>query len=158
MALLVRKVRHDRWVCEDAEPLLQIGDVPADPLPDLQTERNLLSVWELESDRSNLTRIVRALSLGPDKVDHTGFVVFDSEHLDPAQIEIQENPGTSPDGAINHLHRDLVLSGKKLVALAHVLLRHGELGQLTRPILREMVEEGIRNGELREECRKKLRT
>jgi hypothetical protein len=157
MALFVRKVRQNRWFREDAAPFLATGDVPADSVIDLQTSSNLLSVWEIEPDRSDLSRIVRALALGPQKIDHTGYIVFASDRLGQAEIEIQNNEGMSVDHGINHRHRDLVLSGKKLVALAEVLLLYGELRTMTRPEVLELVEQGIRDGELLEaECRKKM--
>ena len=157
MALFVRKVKQNRWFTEDAAPFLDIGDVPADSVIDLQTSSNLLSVWEVEPDRSDLARIVRALALGPLKIDHTSYIVFDSDRLGQAEIEIQNNAGTSLDRGINHRHRDLVLSGKKLVALAEVLLRYGELRTMIKPDVRELVEQGLRDGELsEEECRRKM--
>ena len=61
----------------------------------------------------------------------------------------------SADKGINHCHRHLVLSGKKLPALAKLLLLHGETGTILKPDLIESVEEGIRAGELPESCRKK---
>jgi hypothetical protein len=74
------------------------------------------------------------------------------------EIEIKNNPGTSLDRAIIHRHRDLVLSGKKLLNLTELLLRYGELSTMTKPEVEDLVNHGIRDGELREEdCRPKFK-
>ena len=56
--LLLRTVRQNRWLKGEAEPFLAADDVPADPVGDLLTQQNLLSVWEVAPDRSNIERIV----------------------------------------------------------------------------------------------------
>lgn len=154
MALLLRKVKQHRWYKEAAASFLEADDVPADPFADLQTTENLLSVWEVQEDRSNLIRVVRAVAIGGHRIDHTGYILFDSVHLDAAGIGLQKNEGRSDDKAANGWHRDLVLSGKKLLALAKLLLQHGETGTITKPELLEAVEDGVRSGELPESCRK----
>lgn len=155
MVLLLRKIKQHRWYKELAKPFLEADDIPADPFGDLQTTENLLSVWEVHEDRSNLVRVVRAVAMGGQRIDHTGYILFDSVHLDAAGIELQQNEGRSDDKGANGWHRDLVLSGKKLLALAKLLLEHGETGTITKPELVDAVEEGIRSGELPESCRKK---
>lgn len=156
MPLLLRTVRQNRWLKEAAESYLALGDVPADPFGDLQTTENLLSVWELAEDRSNLERIVRAVAVGKQKIDHTGYVIFDSEWLTPSGIEILRNKGTTADAAANQWHRDLVLSGNKLLSLAGAILRHGDSGTVLKKRLHELVENGIQRGELPDKLRKLL--
>jgi hypothetical protein len=46
-------------------PYLAANDVPADPFGDMPTTENLLSVWEVAEDRSNIERIV---SLGQSRL------------------------------------------------------------------------------------------
>jgi hypothetical protein len=155
MALLLRKVRQTRWFKEPAQAFLEVDDVPADPFVDLQTKENLLSVWEVAPDRSNLVRVVRAIAIGGQRIDHTGYILFDSDQLISVDIDLKISKGGSADQGINDNHRDLILSGKKLLALAKLLLLHGETGTVTKPELEESVEEGVRSGELPEGCRKK---
>jgi hypothetical protein len=155
MALLLRKVKQNRWFKEPAARYIEAGDVPADPFADLQTRENLLSVFEVEPDRSNLMRIVRALALGCNNIDHTGYILFDSDQLTPAEIQLRASTGQTHDKGINDRHRDLVLSGKKLLALARLLLEHGETGTILKPVLEESIEEGIKAGELPERCRRR---
>ena len=157
MALLLLKVRHENWFKEAAAPFLELGDAPADPFVDLRTKQNLLSVWEVEDDRSNLVRVVRGIAVGAQRPDHAGYILFEPGRLEAAEIEIRITAGGSKDNGINGRHRDLVLSGKKLVALARLLLLHGETGVVTKPEILESAEEGIRTGELPEVLRDWLR-
>src|SRR5208283_3052432 len=118
----------NRWFKEEAAPFLATDDVPADPVGDLLTQGNLLSVFEVAQDRSNIERIVRAVAIGGDRIMATGYVVFDSDLLPAAGIDIRESPGTTADNGANAWHRDLVVSGNKLVALTKAILRNGESG------------------------------
>jgi len=156
MSLLLRTVRQSRWLRQEAAPFLAIDDVPADALADLTTQQNLLSVWEVADDRSNLERIVRAVAIGRDKIADMGYVLFDSQLLPATGIEIHENKGRSPDDGANTWHRDLAVSGNRLVALTKAILRQGESGTVLKLRLRQLVEEGIRSGQIPEKLRQKL--
>jgi hypothetical protein len=156
MPLLLRTVRRNRWFKEPAAPFLDQNDVPADPLSDLLTQQNRLSVWEVAEDHSNIERIVRAVAIGRDKIADMGYVVFASELLPGAGIEMRESKGVSPDDGANAWHRDLLVSGNKLVALTRLILLHGESGTVLEARLRQLVDEGIRTGQIPERLRAKL--
>jgi hypothetical protein len=155
MALLLRTVRQNRWLKDQAEVYLAMDDVPADPLADLNTAENMLSVWQV-GETANLERIVRAVAVGRDRLDHIGYVLFDSALLTDAGIDVRENMGTSADKDANAWHRDLVLTGNKVVALAKAILRDGDSGVVLKMRLKELVEEGIRTGQLPEKLRAKF--
>ncbi len=155
MPLLLRNVRQYRWFKEEAAPFLAVNDAPADPLGDLPTQKNLLSVFEVAQDRSNVERIVRAVAIGRDKIMDTGYVVFDSDLLPAAGIEVRESLGTTADKGVNAWHRDLVVSGNKLVALTKAILLNGESGTVLKLRLLELVEEGTRNGQIPDKHRAK---
>src|SRR5215470_2574117 len=98
MPLFLRTVRENRWHKSEAAPWLDRGDIPADPLADLATKENRLSVWELSGDRSNLERIVRAVAIGRDRIADTGYVLFDADVLKRAGIDTHMEDGKTPDG------------------------------------------------------------
>jgi hypothetical protein len=150
MPLLLIGVRENRWHKEPAAGYLALGDVPADPLGDLRTSKNCLSVWAVLDDRSNLLRIVRALAIGKPKLDNSGYVVFDSDLLSAAGIDAPKLiPGTTHDTGANGWHRDLVnLSGNTLVRLTHGILEHGETGQVLKKALIASIKQGIASKEL----------
>src|SRR5882672_947819 len=105
MPLLLRTVRENRWYKSEAAPWLETGDVPADPLGDLATSQNRLSVWEVADDRSNVERIVRAVAIGRDKIAAMGYVLFDSELLPAVGIRTEVEGGGTADEAANAWHR-----------------------------------------------------
>ncbi|MBI4485676.1 MAG: hypothetical protein HY655_06655 [Acidobacteria bacterium] len=157
MPLLLRTVRENRWYKAPAVAWLERGDVPADPIGDLATSQNALSVWLVEPDRSNLERVVRAVAIGKQKVDSAGWVIFDSDLLGPLGIGMVEAPGGTKDEAANAWHRDLVdLSGNKLIALAKTILERGESGTIPKKRIAQLIEDGIRNNELPDSLRGRL--
>jgi hypothetical protein len=158
MALLLRTVDKEyRWFKEAAAEFLANDDSPADPIADLRTEKNRLSVFVILDDRSNLERIVRAVAIGRNKIDHASYVVFDSKVIEEAGIEIEVVAGTTKDAGVNDWHRDLLLSGKKLAALAKGILRDGEeVSRILRERMVQLVDQGIKDGELPEESKEKL--
>ncbi|MCU1334527.1 MAG: hypothetical protein JWO19_108 [Bryobacterales bacterium] len=158
MPLLLRNVgKHYRWIKADAAPYLAQGDVPADPVGDLKTSGNKLSVYVIADDRSNLHRVIRAITVGSLKPDHVAYVVFSSKVLEDAGIEMEEVVGKTADDAVNPLHRDLILSGNKLIALTRGILQEGEVGQILKADLLALVEQGINEGQLPEKLREWLR-
>jgi len=160
MSLLVRKVdKYPLWSKDTAVPFLEQNDSPADVLSDLRTKENRISVYVLAQDKSNLERVVRAIAAGKDRIEHTAYIVFDSQIVSDAGIEIVEVPGETGDTEVNSLHRDLVLTGRKLVELAVGILRDGEQVQrILREEMVQLVEQGIAAGELPEVYRKKIPT
>ena len=155
MPILLIGIRENRWHKQPASDYLAAGDVPADPLGDLRTSDNCLSVWEVRDDRSNVQRIVRALAVGKDKLSNSGYVLFNSELLAGAGIEPPKVVlGRTYDVGANPWHRDLInLSGNRLVRLTHALLSHGETGQILKKALVTSVKEGIAATELPEKLR-----
>jgi len=153
MPLLLIGVRQNRWLKQAAQPWLDRGDVPADPVVDLRVSENQLSVWEVLPDKSNLKRVVRALAIGKDEIQPNGWVLFDSGLLAAAGIKPPvQKAGTTRDEGANPWHRDLVdLSGLTLVALTKTILTNGESGQLLKKELVGLVSAGIDANELRED-------
>jgi hypothetical protein len=156
MPLLLRTVKQNRWHKDAAAPFLANDDVPADPLGDLNTSDNLLSVWVLSEDNANLERVVRAVAIGKQNIDHAGYVTFDSKVLEDAGIQVVEEPGTTKDTEANAWHRNLVLSGNKVVALAKGILRDGASGQILRQRLKDLISEGVQQGHLPAEVQAKF--
>jgi hypothetical protein len=155
--LLLRAVRENRWYKADAARWLEQGDIPADPLGDCKTSGNRLSVYQVDNDRSNVERIVRAIALGANELADTGYVLFDSGLLDAAGIPTDPKAGTTPDKGVNAWHLDLVeLSGNRLVALVKRILETGETGTVLKKRVRELVEEGIRTGQLSSKFQSRL--
>jgi hypothetical protein len=158
MPKLLRKVdKQYRWYKADAQAHLDAGDVPADPLADLRTTENKLSVFQVAEDDSNIERIARALACGRQKLDDVGYVLFDASVLAKASIELDPIEGKTDDSVINQCHADLInLTGNKLVALARLMLLEGESNTILKKRIVQLVEEGLSSKELPEKVREKL--
>lgn len=157
MAKLLRRVKkHHLWFKGPAAPLLEMGDVPADPLSDLNTSQNKLSVFQVEEGQVDVDRIARALAVGFQHLDNLGYVLFDSSLLAQASIEFDRTDGNTVDPVVNKCHLDLInLSGNKLTKLAHLILSEGESDTILKKRIEELVREGISSKELPEKVREK---
>lgn len=159
MAKLLRKVdKQHRWYKASAQAHLDAGEVPADPLGDLRTTENKLSVYQVAEDGSNIERIARALACGRQRIDDDlGYVLFDVSILAKASIELDQNDGKTFDPVVNKYHADLVdLTGNKLVTLARLILLEGESDTILKKRIVELVREGVNSKELPEKVRDKL--
>lgn len=152
MPLILRKIRKRRW--DESEDLAWLAedDIPADPLGDLSTTFNALSVWYIEEDRSNLDRVVAASAAGRERLDVLDYALFDQELLSQINIKIKESPGATPDVEANEWHRDLVeLSAAKLVNLAKVMLRNAERRRRLPKELDQLIAKAVASGRIDKE-------
>ena len=162
MPLLLRTIRKNRWYQGDPLPWLAQGDLPADPLGDLSTTFNALSVWRVEENHSNLQQIVAALAAMRESLSNFDYALFDEKILSQVQIKISETKGVTFDEQVNVYHRDLVeLSASSLVTLAGAIhasnMRERVLSKDVGLIIRQAVSEGrIELTKLKEGIQKKI--
>lgn len=122
MPLLLLIVDKRRWDRREELNWLSQGDIPADPLGNLKTLFQELSVWHIDDDRSNLGRVIAALAAMRERFTRFDYALFDLQLAQELSIEVQETPGTTPDTQANIWHRDLVqLSADTLVRLAKAM-------------------------------------
>jgi hypothetical protein len=78
MPLILRKIRKARWYQYDRSdfPWLLEEDIPADPLGDLATNDNELSVWQINDDKSNLPRVAAALAANCDDISNLDYALI----------------------------------------------------------------------------------
>ena len=134
-------IRPDRWFVHPEIEWLGPGELQADALIDLRTQGNALSVFELDST-VNPERITIAVAAGRQKVDDTGYAIFDQDAVEALGIEIRRTQGGTADVTVNALHCDLcVRTATMLVALARAIAQ----GTIT-PILRKRVGELLKTG------------
>jgi hypothetical protein len=150
MAFLLRKIRKNRWYQEDAVPYLQAGDAPADPLADLNTQENSLSMFYVEDNRSNLDRVVTALAANCQAISNLDYALIDQSLLSAHGLKAVRTPGAVPDATVSSFwHWDLVeLSARRLVVLAHVILTKGEIGRILEKRIAELIREAIKEGNI----------
>jgi len=115
----LRKVRFNRWFNIEECPWLAKDELPADPLGDLETSNNELSLWQIEEDQSNLERIITAIAANRESVQNVDYILFNQEIFSEIGINIKKIDGSTPDKEANtSWHCDLIqLSAQKLVKL-----------------------------------------
>ena len=150
MALLLRKVRDRRWSASDGLAWLEEGDIPADPLADLITQENALSLWQIEDDRGDLDRVVAAMAATCDDISHFDYAIFDKAIPTYIGIDLEYALGETPDAAANATwHYNLLrLSGSKIVELARLILRDGERDRINRKRVKALLAQAVAAGNL----------
>lgn len=112
-----------RWSEPESLPWVNDQDIAADYLMDFRTLENVLSLWIVEDDESNLEAIVAAYAANRDNPQKLDFVLFANDVITDSAITVQFTPGTTYDSQINARHLTLIeLSGFKVVALIRAIL------------------------------------
>ena len=150
MPFYLRIISKSRWLPID-DSWLNVGEFQGDVLVDLRTQSNCLSVWFIDDERSNLSRVATALAAKRDKVGNFDYALIDEEVLTELQIRKEKNNGDSPDSEINSsVHYDCVeLSAQKIVKLAKRMFSC-ERDRILEKTIREQVLLGIKQGHINE--------
>ncbi len=138
MGYVLRSIRKARWYrCENAVWLGE-GECQADAFLDLQTKGNVLSLWFIADDCSNLEEVVSALASARERISNLDYALLDQKFITENDLQLQPVIGSSPNGQANTWHRDLVeLSASKLCVFANMLFEYGEKRRFTeRDVLR----------------------
>ena len=156
MPLLLRKIRKNRWFLYLLE-----GEIPADPLVDLATSANRLSVWYIEADRSNLERVQVALASNGEYVSNFDYALFEDRLLEGLNVKISQTVGSTPDESANvEWHRDVEeLSASKLAEIAKIVFHYFEKARVPEIEVAVKVRGGIKKKEkILDKGKKKERT
>jgi hypothetical protein len=149
---LLRHIDKRRWDRVGEEiPWLPAGELPAAPLGDLKTTvDSVLSVWEIQEDRSNLEEVVAALAATRDTSDKYDYALFEMELLAVAGIRPESTRGNSADDTINdQWHRNLVeLTSSKLVQLARSIYEHGSCERVPERRVNELICYAVEAGRI----------
>jgi len=148
MTLVLRIIRKSSWYTE-GHPWLPNNALPADPVTDLRTIDNSLSVWEIDEDRSNLQRIVTALAGNRDRIEKIDCVIFAKRTIADVSIKTKKSKGGTSDEGVNGWHLDLVeISAKKLLSLAKTIYDQGERKRILGKKIEELLGDGIKSGQI----------
>ena len=124
------------------------GDFPADPITDLRTKSNSLSIWILSDDKVELNRCISAYAAGRNVVDKIDYILFDEALLKILNLKIDSNnKGDLKDKEINQLHRDIIeLSMSSLITLTKTIIACCEPGRILKQDVGELIKRSIENG------------
>lgn len=151
MPNLLRQLRkRNKWHWNQPLSWLDEGDVPADPLANLETTKNTLSVFEVDDDISKIERIAAAMAgqstNGPEEFD---YIIFDQSILSEVGIKILKSNGQTPDNEVNSWHYDLTeISVTKLASLAKHIVPSTKSRQILSKRVKEVFIENARMGKI----------
>jgi hypothetical protein len=147
--LILRAIRKNRWYTSDTISWLPEGEIQADPLGDLATGHNTLSVWQVKDDKSNLDQVITALAANRDTISNLDYALFDLDSLSPIGIRVEVNEGATPYERANHWHRDLVeLTATKLVKLATVMLSNSSRERVLEKKILSLIRDAVQTGQI----------
>jgi hypothetical protein len=127
MAKLLRKIRKSRWYKNELPPWLPQGSLQADPLSDLNTQDNSLSLWQIQANNSNLTDIVLALATTLQSISNIDCAIFDSSLISEINCKIEQKEGRTCYQEASKWHCDVVeLTADKLLQLAKLIYDRAE--------------------------------
>lgn len=147
----MRKIRKTRWDKELIKQEIWLGpdEIPSDPLGDLTTTNNQVSIWELDQTKSNLNRLIAAIASNSDHVDKFDFVIFsiDQRKIEEMGIGLNPSMGKCPDKEMAKFHRDMgKFSGSKLVSFVKWILENGETERYLPKKVSKLIADSIQNG------------
>jgi len=149
MPLVIRFIKsYLTWEIAPKDKVwLQKDEIPADPLSDLRTNRNKLSVYLLDDDKSQVERCAAAYAANRNKIEELDYLLFDESLIDEMQIKRHQFDGNLVDIEINKLHWNLCeLSSQKLVELAMRLIDDCQTDSYDRFQITQLINNSIHNG------------
>ena len=159
MPLYLRKIDSKRvWDNDEPLPWLAEDDIQADPVTDLKTSNNILSVFYVTDKTTGLDRIVAALAATRNSINHLDYILFDERLLLELGIKIARKTGETPDEQVNDWHRDLIeLSGFKLVKLVKLIFTKGTIGRIQERRVKQLIKNSTDSGWLSRKDKIKLK-
>ncbi len=139
IAWLEIQVTPPTWLNDD--------DIPADLLPELSTENNTMSVYEIEDDKSNLQDVIASLAANRDDVHRLDYVLIKKNLLTGKGLQFQKTDGDTPHKEVNEkYHWNVIeLSGNKISVLGNKIL-NSEIESFDRKKIKTIIAEYIKNG------------
>ena len=145
MPHIARMVKAARWEASPEER--SSGELPADPLGDLRTSGNALSVYVLDDRVVQVDSVMTAHAATKDRPANIDCLILDAQHLEKLALQQEDTAGTTPNAEVNRLHRNFTgLTARTLVELCELFFRHGEIEGLLKKQIKKQIVDGIRSG------------
>ena len=155
MPFLLHFVNKNRWVGQGELTWVGDNDVPADPVTNLRTTDNELSVWDVaEGDEELIQRLVAAFAAVRAKVDKIDYLLLSTDTVQRLGMRLIRERGTGlPDKEIcaSH-HMNLTeLTGKSVCALVREILLSPRLRRIGPPGVAACLRQSIEAGHISED-------
>jgi hypothetical protein len=145
MPSLLRTISKAKWEIVG----LANGELQADALTDLNTRGNVLSLWHIEDDRSNVDRLITALAATRQKPDKFDYAIIDLDILSTIGIHIRASIGETPDEAVNSWHWDAIeLTATQILKLAQAIRETGEIKRVLEKQITKMLIDAASSGRI----------
>ena len=146
MPLLLRKLRYNRWFA--AKTSLN-NPLPADPLADLATTSNTLSLWEIFSDESNLSHVITALAAPADYVSNIDVAIIDIKQLAGSWTRSCMTQAGTICPSASPYHRDIAdLTAHEIVEMAEDIRRHATFREFSEQDVANLLAQAIQDHRL----------
>ena len=148
MPLLLRSVNKAKWH-NHWSGIPELSQIPADPLWDLRTQSNKLSIWWIEKDMSNFDAVISAIAATKDTFANVDYALIDSEAMLALSFKTEHTQGDTPHLDANQKwHRDLIsLTAQGLVLLAQQVYA-SEMKRLSERSVAELLQKSFALGQL----------
>lgn len=147
MPFLLRTLRKNKFVEELQPEWVPQGDLQADVLKDLQTSSNKLSVWQIDDECTNLSRVLAAVAATKNFLANIDYALVDIDVIAELGLTMSETPGEVPDEVASESHRDLVqLSAEKVTELARAISDRATLERHSKTQVRKTLIHSIDAG------------
>lgn len=146
MPSLLITIKRQKWLVPEVSYRGK-PDYPADCLTDFRISDRKLSVWLIDDQESNKSRVLTALAANRPQVGVVDYLLFKPEILKTCEIEIEQSKGDTPDDQANdEWHHDLVkLSIRQVAEFAHELCKSNQNGRLLPAEVAVALQEGLAN-------------
>lgn len=149
MTYLIRVLTAERWNFEYSET-----DKPfkANPLGDLRTDHDNLSVFELDKKKTNLNDILLGFALKKYSVSTLQYVELDPKEISKLGFDVvnAKEEGNTLIQAANEAHMNIqIRSADKLVELAkHIYTKTENIQTVKRKEIKKLIEDSLTSGTL----------
>ncbi len=121
MTFAIRVIRKGRWNFDGR--ISAIPDYPADPLADLETSGNALSIYCVSTE-VEIERLAAGIAATRDNIDNVDYAAVDLSALNLVGLRTEQVAGKTPDEIVNSWHQDIVgLTIGSILDLAGIIYR-----------------------------------
>lgn len=122
MALLVRIIKKNRWLPSSiVKDWTKTKDFPADPVTDLRTFENKLSMYRVKNKKDPLIQLI-GLNFCNKGIEDLDYMLIDETVLIKNGLEVNTSIVNGKFIKVEEAHVDIEnLTGKKLIVLAKLL-------------------------------------
>ena len=160
---LFRKIEGRHWIIE--QPSEKPEDFPADPLWDVRTKKNTLSVYLIEKDH-DVEEVVTILAASRQTYQKFEYVFLEIEEFKKIGLNCEQSDTQTTLTSVNKSHHEVMnITANKLPTIARIIYpkisEKENFGFRSTKEIKQMIESAIKDKKIKEsdlslELKKKL--